>query len=217
MGNSPEKPIFVFDFEGNVRENILEYAVVALREKQIWPLENDFCRQNRPDHFLQRQKKIPEVLTRNAPLIDAKFNVFKSLRENGLFAAHHAATENDLLRRTWANPGAVPDHFNPTASVINWGPWIDSKILCCRHFPQLPSRGLESLIGHFQLRDELAFLAQKYCPPDRQKFHCALFDAFACAILLREIQSQFHLTPLQLLWGSLPNRQQKQQDQITLL
>ena len=91
----------------------------------------------------------------------------KPLMEGALPVAHQIGTEKKWLAA--AAPGA------------RIGPWIDTLRLARKAWPGLASYALEDLVRRAALLDEL----KRMCP--NRSFHDALFDAFAAALLLREI------------------------------
>ena len=50
--------------------------------------------------------------------------------------------------------------------------------------PHLPSYKLNSLVATMGLQATLDEFASEHCPPERCRYHCALYDALAAAILL---------------------------------
>lgn len=78
--------------------------------------------------------------------------------------AHNAGTERTLLRRL--------------APLHRLGPWIDTLALARRAYPSLASKALEDVVAALGLSARVASL----CPG--RGAHDALYDAFACAVLL---------------------------------
>lgn len=78
--------------------------------------------------------------------------------------AHNTGTERTLLAQ------ALPMH--------RLGPWLDTLRLVRRYYPGLASAGLGDVIEVLGLRPRVA----QYCPG--RETHDALYDAFACAVLL---------------------------------
>jgi len=79
-------------------------------------------------------------------------------------AAHNVGTERGVLER------AAPLH--------RLGPWIDTLRLTRQAYPQLASGALEDVVAALKLRPRLESLIAGRAP------HDALYDAFACALLL---------------------------------
>lgn len=85
-------------------------------------------------------------------------------------SAHNAATERTVLK------GYFPLH--------HFGPWLDTLVIARCAYPQLGSYKLEDIISELGLLPQVAELA-----PEREP-HDALYDACACAVLLRHILRQ---------------------------
>ena len=62
----------------------------------------------------------------------------------------------------------------------------------------LDSYQLNTLIGLFGLEESLNQLAQEYCPKERIRYHCALYDALASALLLQRLFTLEELKGLSL-------------------
>jgi DNA polymerase-3 subunit epsilon len=159
--------IHTIDFEGNRKIGIVEFGVVSIRDFEITAARGELCNE---DFYSQLE-------------------YFLGLRSCGLFAAHSAQIEDGLLRHYWASPGLVPT-FQGDAAAPRWGPWIDSKLLHRRLFPGLQSYELGQLIETFSLCEQLSELSKIHCQNSTAKFHCALFDALAAALLLINLSKQ---------------------------
>jgi DNA polymerase-3 subunit epsilon len=102
-------------------------------------------------------------------------------------AAHYAGVENALLKGVWPYPRSSPDFARSGERVIEWGPWIDSARIYAQLYPQLDSGKLEVLVATCGLQGELDLLAARFCPPERRRYHAALYDALAGAVLLASL------------------------------
>jgi DNA polymerase-3 subunit epsilon len=118
------------------------------------------------------------------------YGKFVDFRRHGVYAAHNRHAENGFLKSTWALPPAVPDWRNGSGTAQEWGPWIDTLTLYRALYPGLEGYGLGELVDRFGLRHELQSVADKHCPPNRCKPHCALFDALASALLLLRLERE---------------------------
>ena len=113
-------------------------------------------------------------------------------------AAHYAGVENGLLKSVWPYPRSSPDFARPGESTIDWGPWIDSARLYAQFYPQFPSGRLESLVAACGLQPALDGLAAAYCPAPRRRYHAALYDALAGALLLASLAGEPGLRELSM-------------------
>ncbi len=180
-----ETPIHFIDFEGNATSGILEFGVVTLRGAALVETHTRLCRATgrvAPDetqvHGLTAEGLVTEAY------FAAEWDRFIALRESGPLAAHFAPTENALLRKVWPYPRAVPDFARPGGTATEWGPWIDTGNLYPQCFPQSGSYRLEDLVRRQDLQAEVDAAARRHCPPERRRYHAALYDALAGALLL---------------------------------
>ena len=185
MTSWTEQPIFFVDFEGSRASGILEYGVAEVRAGEIVGARTRLCRatgrvalEDVAVHGLTEAS-----LAARAPFAD-EWEYFANLRERGPLAAHYAGVENGLLKSVWPYPRNSPDFARPGERVIEWGPWVDSARLYAQLYPSFPSGKLEALIASCGLQAELDALAAAHCPPERRRFHAALYDALAGALLL---------------------------------
>ena len=102
---------------------------------------------------------------------------FNQLRKSGPLAAHHASTENSLLKVVWPYPNYSPDFLNTDQEIAEWGPWLDTCAIALNLYPQLLSHKLQDLIDYFDLGHRLDVLTSQHCPSNRRHYHCALYDA----------------------------------------
>ena len=185
-------PISVIDFEGSPRSGVLEYGVVVLKQGEIDACYSRLCAAKgliaRDEWALHKISS--KDLNAAMPFAD-EWALFAGLREIGPLCAHNACVENSFLRDEWPYPRSSPDFASsaqpPFASVADWGPWLDTLPMYKKYYPGLESYKLEQLINHFHLHDALDELGQRYCPPGRNRYHCALFDALASTLLLQQI------------------------------
>ncbi|HVS51846.1 MAG TPA: 3'-5' exonuclease [Opitutaceae bacterium] len=198
-----EQPIFFVDFEGSRLSGVLEYGVATLLRGQVVEARTRLCRaigRIRPEdaavHGLRE-----EMLGTRDPFAD-DWEYFAALRERGPLAAHYAGVENALLKSVWPYPRSSPDFARPGERAIEWGPWIDTARLYAQLYPQLASGKLETLVAACGLQRELDALAAQHCPADRRRYHAALYDALAGALLLASLARDpqlAQLTTMQLL------------------
>jgi DNA polymerase-3 subunit epsilon len=198
-----DQPIFFIDFEGSRTSGILEYGVAEVRGGRIVATDTRLCRatgrvraEDEAVHGLNERS-----LASQAPFA-ADWELFADRRERGPLAAHYAGVENALLKSVWPYPRHSPDFARPGEGIVEWGPWIDSARLYAQFYPQFDTGRLETLVAAAGLQPELDALAALHCPPTRCRYHAALYDALAGALLLASLarESQFAaLSVMQLL------------------
>lgn len=184
-------PIHVIDFEGGPRTGIVEYGVATLLGGEIVDARTRLCAAKSPVPLLDTQcHGLRDADLAGTEPFEAESDIFLRLRETGLLAAHHARVEQGMIKAVWPYPRAVPDFASPgAADVVDWGPWVDTHRLAVAWHPQLAEHKLGYLMRWFSLEKKLTPLAEKFCPPKRRKYHCALYDALAAALLLRHLCS----------------------------
>lgn len=197
------QPIYFVDFEGSRTSGILEFGVAEVLGGKITGARTRLCRATgsvRPEdvavHGLDAS-----MLAGERPFGE-EWEYFAGLRERGPLAAHYAGVENGLLKSVWPYPRNSPDFARPGESVIEWGPWVDSARLYAQFYPQFDSGRLETLVAASGLQTELDTLAKEHCPPGRHRYHAALYDALAGAVLLASLAREPRLaemTVMQLL------------------
>lgn len=185
MASWTEQPIFFVDFEGSRASGILEFGVVELCGGRIVSARTRLCRAvgRIPPADVAVHGLDERALSGEAPFAE-EWEYFAGLRERGPLAAHFAGVENALLKSVWPYPRSSPDFARPGARVVEWGPWVDTARLYAQLYPQLDSAGLETLVNACGLQAELASAAADHCPPTRRRYHAALYDALAGAVLL---------------------------------
>jgi len=198
-----EQAIYFIDFEGSRASGILEFGVAEVRGGQVGETSTRLCAATgrvRPEdvavHGLDEA-----ALAGRAPFSD-EWDYFAGLRERGPLAAHFAGVENGLLKSVWPYPRNSPDFARLGERVIEWGPWVDTARLYAQLYPQLGTGRLEGLVAGSGLQGELDALARQHCPPERRRYHAALYDALAGALLLASLAREprlAELTVMQLL------------------
>jgi DNA polymerase-3 subunit epsilon len=181
-------PIHFIDFEGSIASGILEYGVVTLRGGRVEKTDTRLCRAigRVRDEDAAIHGLTAGLVARFDPFAcEEEFTRFATLRETGPLGAHFANAENSLIKSAWPYPRQSPDFARGGAhTVAEWGPWIDTGRLHGEIFPQLESGRLETLVATFGLQAELDALAAQHCPEGRRRYHAALYDALAAALLL---------------------------------
>ncbi|HZZ57620.1 MAG TPA: 3'-5' exonuclease [Opitutaceae bacterium] len=173
------------DFEGGLACGVLEYGVVTLRGGRIEAAEGRLCApagriaaEDIAVHGLT-----PAALAGFRPFAD-DWERFAAWRQEAPFAAHFAGMENSLIKAAWPAPRPSADFIAPDRRSVEWGPWIDTARLYAEFYPHLGSQRLENLVRGAGLQPLLDRCAAQYCPEGRRRYHAALYDAVAGALLL---------------------------------
>jgi DNA polymerase III epsilon subunit-like protein len=195
-----EQPVFFIDFEGSRRAGVLEYGVAEVLGGRVIDAKTRLCRPLGPItpedtavHGLRAER-----LVRHAPFSD-DWDYFADLRERGPLAAHYTGIENALLKTVWPYPRTSPDFARIGERATDWGPWIDSARLYAQFYPKLGTGRLEALVAASGSQPELDALAARHCPPDRRRYHAALYDALAGALLLIALARDPQLAQLSVM------------------
>lgn len=209
-----EAPIHVIDFEGGPRCGIVEFGVVTLIGNAISATTTRLCR---PKAAIPRNEwAVHRISTADAELespFQEEWDRFAHLRETGPLSAHFASAENSMLKSVFPYPRRSPSWLGDGKPVANWGPWLDTGVLYRELGDSRSSLNLEELIGRHKLQSELDELGRSRCPTGRQRYHCALYDAIASALLLtyycRDV-CDVRLTLTQLIARSQGNAAKRQ-------
>lgn len=210
--DSPEpwynQPIHFIDFEGSHRSGILEYGMVTIQDLDVVAMETRLCCGIGPIPEMEtatHQIREEDVLSL-APISES-WELFRDKRASGPFGAHHAGVENGLIKSVWPYTTPCPNYITDAIDV-DWGPWLDTCALYRSLFPGLESYNLAALIEAFKLMPLLNNLSACHCPPTRNVFHCAAYDALASAVLVIHLKhyEELHALSLpQLLQWSQPS------------
>ncbi len=174
------------DFEGSLAGGVVEYGVAVLRGGDVVDATTRLCRPHGP---LRREDVavhgIAEAEVADAAPLSADWERFAGWRQHGPFGAHFAGTENALLKAVWPYGRGAPEFMRPGVTTNEWGPWVDTGRLLPRLYHGIGSARLEDLVTQFGVGRELEASAERFCPPARRRYHAALYDALAAALLLR--------------------------------
>ncbi|MCF7688403.1 MAG: 3'-5' exonuclease [Cephaloticoccus sp.] len=180
-----EQPVHFVDFEGSLSSGVVEYGLVTLRLGRVEAAHTRLCRPTgrmRPEDIAVHG--LDEAALNGAGPMGDDFARFTAWRESGPLAAHFAGVENSLLKSVWPYPRVSPDFARPGRQATDWGPWIDTGAIYRQLYPQLASLKLADLVTTCSLQGELDGLAAQHCPSARCRYHAALYDALAGAVLL---------------------------------
>jgi DNA polymerase-3 subunit epsilon len=180
--------IHVIDFEGSARTGVVESGVVSLYDGEVVGTQTALFASRTKISAIETQcHGLLDKDLKGLPLFETAWDDWVALRRGGVLAAHNATVEFNLLRGTWPRPPAVPSWSTEGTLVAEWGPWIDTCRLARAWMPSLGDYRLASLIETLQLGARLEVLAQQHCPASRRRYHCALFDALAAALVLKTL------------------------------
>lgn len=190
---------YAIDFEGSLTTGILEYGVVEISSKQgICAVQTHLCKNRREIPEEERNchgisaNQLDQCLDFSAYLPQ-----FMAWRSQNLFCSHNAIFEDSLL--TYYCPVVFQAKTYLNYEKRCWGPWLDTYNLYRRCFPNRDNT-LQTLIKMHHLEQLLFDLGKKLCPHTRNKFHCALFDALACALLLLNFIKQEDFNSKTFAW-----------------
>ena len=198
----PDQLIHFVDFEGSTVSGILEYGVVSLSGGEIRAARGRVCRaMGRVRAEEVAVHGLDAVATAGCAPFGAAFEEFAALRESGPLAAHFANAENTLIKAVWPYARQARDFSRDEgATTPGWGPWIDTG----RLYPQFRMAGagarLGDLIAAEGLQARLDAEAAEHCPPGRRRYHAALYDALAGALLLVRLAETPGLADKSLRW-----------------
>lgn len=195
-----QQPVHFIDFEGSLASGVVEFGIVTLQGGRVTATMTRLCgatgRVRAEDTEIHGLRE--EDLGRFEPF-SVEWELFADLREKGPLAAHYAGAESSLLRATWPYPRNSPDFARPGHRLIDWGPWIDSARIYAQLYPALDSGRLEAVVRACSLQAELDELAQRHCPEGRRRYHAALYDALAGALLLASLARHPQLASLTVM------------------
>lgn len=193
--------IHFVDFEGSTVSGVLEYGVVSMRGTEILATTTRLCR---PMGRVRAEDVavhgIEAAAVRDAAPLADDFEQFVAWRAAGPLAAHFAQAENTLIKTVWAYGRRAPDFARNGASTNEWGPWIDTGRLHPQLYPALTSAKLNEVVAAMGLQGELDAVAAAHCPVDRCRYHAALYDALAGAVLLRRLAQEPEVAKQSLGW-----------------
>ncbi|MDR1255259.1 MAG: 3'-5' exonuclease [Puniceicoccales bacterium] len=179
-------PVYVIDFEGSWVGGIVEYGIVGiLLDKGIFETRTRLCQTNVPVAI--SEYRCHGILNRelvHCLPFSQDLGFFIKARQQGIFCAHNAAFENQLLSRYCPVLEIEKSFATYDKRDMGWGPWLDTYGLYKHLLPRKVDCGLSHLIATLRLETNLNALANKFCPSTRKKYHCALYDALASALLL---------------------------------
>jgi DNA polymerase III epsilon subunit-like protein len=175
--------VFAMDFEGGDRTGVVEFGVVEITASGLGRSWTGLCAPEGaiPGRESETHGLYLHDLKGRLPFAE-QWEFFRDLRRSGPFLAHSAQVEDRFLRRQWRTPGSVRDWSGKGETRIDWGPWLDTCGLFRTLRPDC-SAGLGDLVVTEDLGERLAGEAAKRCPGGRNRWHAALYDTLASALL----------------------------------
>jgi len=177
--------VYAVDFEGSSRSGVVEYGVVEFGPEGIAGAWTALCTPRSPLTAIESQTHGlgDKDFAQTEPFAH-HWELFKNIRSKGPLLAHAAGVEDRFLSREWPSPGEVPDWLQSKV-VCNWewGPWLDSLALSRKGSPQADSHSLAIAVERAELSEAMSETALRICPESRRKWHAALYDALASALL----------------------------------
>ena len=196
-----DTPIHVIDFEGSRQSGVVEYGIATVVGQEITATCTRICAPEGTISDADRlQHGISEDRARDEALFSTEWPMVSKLRSEGPFCAHSAAVESGLIQGVWARPKSSPNFADPGELIAEWGPWLDTLYLYRRIYVGLESYRLQELVETFALQATLDNKAAVFCPKDRRKYHCALYDALASALLFVRLFDETELKEATLPW-----------------
>lgn len=180
-------PIFAIDFEGSAKIGVVEYGVAEICGGEVVSAHTRICAPKtkisaRDSDFFG----ISNEMANSQKPFSADLPLFCEMRAHGIFMAHNAVVEDSFLRSALPSPGIVPD-FARGGRTPEWAPWLDTCALVRNLFPSLGGAKLSDCARTFGVQKRIDEAAKKFCPESRAKWHRALYDAIACAVLFIRI------------------------------
>tara|TARA_B100001093_G_scaffold360072_1_gene344780 strand:- start:1335 stop:1838 length:504 start_codon:yes stop_codon:yes gene_type:complete len=116
-----------------------------------------------------------------------KKNILRTFLENryDFFLSHQSNIEKNFIKREM--PYTT---FSPSGK---WEPWLDTKLIYKRLYPDLEKYDLRTLAETFLGLSSINEKAAIYCKPKKLGFHNALFDAFCCYALTKRLSTKVNL------------------------
>ncbi len=191
--------IFAIDFEGSRKIGIVEYGIVEITNGSISACSTSICAPR--TNISMADSKLFDISTEDAqnfPPFETHLPKFCDMRKRGVFLAHNAVAEDTMLRDALPTAPIVENPLTKR-NCSTWGPYIDTCVLAKTLF-KLKSAKLADVINALQLQNQLNDVAQSFCPETRRKYHCALYDAIASALILIKICSLDGFENVSLEW-----------------
>ena len=116
-----------------------------------------------------------------------KEKILRSFLENkyDFFLSHQSNIEKNFIKREMPYTS-----FSPSGK---WEPWLDTKLIYKRLYPNLKKYDLKTLAEAFLGLSSITEKAKLYCDQKKLGFHNALFDAICCYALAKRLNAKVNL------------------------
>ena len=153
----------VLDFEGSLHDGFREVGYIRIKNFEIIEAKE---------------------ITVNS---ECKENILRSFLEKryDFFLSHQSNIEKNFIKKEM--PYTT---FSPSGK---WEPWLDTKLIYKRLYPDLEKYDLKTLVETFLGISSINEKAANYCNPKKLGFHNALFDAFCCYALTTRLSTKVNL------------------------
>lgn len=153
----------VLDFEGSLRNGFREVGYIRLKNFEIIEAK--------------------EITVGSG----CKEKILRSFLENryDFFLSHQSSIEKNFIKRE------MP--YTSFSCSGKWEPWLDTKIIYKKLYPNLKKYNLKELAETFLGLSSINEKATQYCNPKKIGFHNALFDAFCCYELTKRLSAKVDL------------------------
>ena len=154
--------ILVIDFEGSLKNGIKEIGSI----------------------FVDNQNKLwhkSKIISNQHECASTLMSIVNGKPE--LFISHNVQVEKNLLKKY------LPySNLKVSRDEISWGPWLDTKRIYSKLYPELGKYDLPYLSNIF-VKIELDKKAKLICPYNKNKPHNALYDALCAFLLFKRIKN----------------------------
>ena len=158
--------ILTLDFEGCITNGIREIGGIISNE-------SDFLEVYNFNNLNEREVKnyLLEILSGDIEFI----------------IGHNISTEKNLLKKYLPYP-VKKNLFKK----LEWGPWLDTKKMYAKLYPNLKKYDLKNLTDLF-INSEINNLSRKYCNKNNRGFHNALYDALCTFLLYNRLSKDINI------------------------
>ena len=197
-----EQPIFFIDFEGSQASGILEYGVATLREGRIVDTRTRLCRATGPVRAEDAAVHgLHEADTAAAGAVGRRLGLFRR-PARARTAGGALCVGGELAAEVGVAVSAQLARFRPAGRADHGLGAVG------RHRPAVCAAGAaagrpassKTLVAACGLQAALDALAASCCPAGRRRYHAALYDALAGALLLARLAAEPAVADKSMAW-----------------